>query len=94
MSSIWWHPPTDRGVRTHTSDDYLWLPFVTCHYVAFVGDEAILDEKVPFLEAGQSNRKKNLTMICQNTPRSQGRYTNIACARSNMGYDSASTACP
>ena len=23
----WWHPPTDRGVRTHTSDDYLWLPF-------------------------------------------------------------------
>jgi cyclic beta-1,2-glucan synthetase len=46
----WWHPPTDRGVRTHTSDDYLWLPFVTCHYVSFVGDEAILDEKVPFLE--------------------------------------------
>jgi cyclic beta-1,2-glucan synthetase len=46
----WWHPPTDRGVRTHTSDDYLWLPFVTCHYVSFVGDAAILDEKVPFLE--------------------------------------------
>jgi cyclic beta-1,2-glucan synthetase len=46
----WWHPPTDRGVRTHTSDDYLWLPFVTCHYVSFVGDLAILDEKVHFLE--------------------------------------------
>jgi cyclic beta-1,2-glucan synthetase len=46
----WWHPPTDRGVRTHVSDDYLWLPFVTCHYVSFVGDAAILDEKVPFLE--------------------------------------------
>jgi cyclic beta-1,2-glucan synthetase len=46
----WWHPPTDRGVRTHTSDDYLWLPFVTCHYVSFAGDAAILDEKVPFLE--------------------------------------------
>ena len=44
----WWHPPTDRGVRTHTSDDYLWLPYVTCHYVSFVGDAAILDEKVPF----------------------------------------------
>jgi cyclic beta-1,2-glucan synthetase len=46
----WWHPPTDRGVRTHTSDDYLWLAFVTCHYVSFVGDLSVLDEKAPFLE--------------------------------------------
>ena len=46
----WWHPPMDRGVRTHTSDDFLWLPFVTCHYVSIVGDASILDEKIPFLE--------------------------------------------
>ena len=47
----WWHPPMGRGVRTHFSDDYLWLPYVTCRYVACVGDAAVLDEAIPFLES-------------------------------------------
>jgi cyclic beta-1,2-glucan synthetase len=49
----WWHPPSGRGVRTHFSDDRIWLPYVAAQYLKVTADVAILEESVPFLEGAQ-----------------------------------------
>lgn len=49
----WWYdmPGALQGVRTHCSDDLVWLPYVTAEYVAFTGDDSVLDNHVRWLTA-------------------------------------------
>lgn len=47
----WWHPPTSGGIRTHFSDDLLWLPYVTAFYVETTGDASVLGEEAPYVTA-------------------------------------------
>ena len=45
----WWMPESGRGVRTRISDDRVWLAYCTHHYVTTTGDDAVLDEMIPYL---------------------------------------------
>lgn len=46
----WWLPHSGQGVRTHISDDRVWLAFATAMYIKTSADMTILTEDVTFLE--------------------------------------------
>ncbi len=46
----WWHEPAGKGTRTRSSDDYLWLPYVTAEYIKISGDFDILNCEIPYLQ--------------------------------------------
>ncbi len=45
----WWLPESGKGIRSRISDDKAWLAYVTAHYLETTGDEAVLEEQLPFL---------------------------------------------
>ena len=53
----WFHRLQDGRTgfvgRTHASDNLLWLAWGVVEYVAATGDDSLLDEKTPYLEAEQ-----------------------------------------
>lgn len=46
----WWLPLTGRGVRTHISDDRIWLVVAATHYAKNTQDQDIWQVQIPFLE--------------------------------------------
>ena len=56
----WWHNHNNSGIRTHFSDDYLWLPYVLCEYIEKTNDTSVLDVMTPFLEDKDMGDRKEV----------------------------------
>lgn len=77
----WWHPPAGNGVRTHFSDDRIWLPYAVAHYIKVSGDRAVLDEMLPFID-GKALEPEQEDAYFQPSPSPQTASLFEHCARS------------
>ncbi len=58
----WWHPITEQGLDSNSSDDFLWLPFVTLSYLKETGNYEFLNTETAFY---RSARKAPLLEHCR-----------------------------
>jgi cellobiose phosphorylase len=54
----WWHAPRVPGVRTHFSDDLLWLPHACAALPARHGRRGAAGRRVPFIEGPDPRRRR------------------------------------
>ena len=71
-----------RGVRTRCSDDFLWLPFVTCRYVMTTGDTGVLDVPLQFIEGRPINADEDSYYDLPVRSSNRALCTNTVCERS------------
>ncbi|MEO6775907.1 MAG: glycosyl transferase family 36 [Kofleriaceae bacterium] len=67
----WWLPPAGQGVRTHVTDDRIWLAYCTAHYLEVTADLAVLDASVAFLDGAELAADKHDAFFLPTTSREQ-----------------------